>query len=217
MTGFIFYRSFMQALDGIPDADRLALYDAVVHYALLDEEPSFEQGYCFSIFSLIRPQLDANRQRYDAGKASGAKRKASAKKATAERDANDTGTEAERDANDTGTKKKIKKEKENKNKNEIEKEKIKRFTPPTSEEVNAYCLESGYRIDAERFIDYYESNGWMVGRHKMKDWKAAVRNWSMRDDEKPKKEEYIDPNANVDLSWAERIGMNEWRLQKEVN
>lgn len=92
-----------------------------------------------------------------------------------------------------------------------------RFTPPTLEEVKAYCLESGYRIDAERFIDYYESNGWMVGRNKMKDWKAAVRNWSKRDDGKPKKDEYIDPNANVDLSWAERIGMNEWRLQKEVN
>lgn len=205
MTGFIFYRSFMQALDGIPDADRLALYDAVVHYALQDKEPTFEQGYCSSIFSLIRPQLDANRQRYDAGKASGAKRKASAKKAKSERDANDMGTEAERDANDTGTKKKIKKEKENKNKNEIEKEKSKRFTPPTLEEVKAYCLESGHRIDAERFIDYYESNGWMVGRNKMKDWKAAVRNWAKRDDEKPKKEERRDPYEDVDFSWLREL------------
>ena len=77
-----------------------------------------------------------------------------------------------------------------------------KFTPPTSEEVNAYCLESGYRIDAERFIDYYESNGWMVGRNKMKDWKAAVRNWSKRDDEKPKKEERRDPYEDVDFSWS---------------
>ena len=81
----------------------------------------------------------------------------------------------------------------------------KRFTPPTLEEVKAYCLESGHRIDAERFIDYYESNGWMVGRNKMKDWKAAVRNWAKREDEKPKKEERRDPYEDVDFSWLREI------------
>lgn len=80
-----------------------------------------------------------------------------------------------------------------------------KFTPPTLEDVNAYCLESGHRIDAERFIDYYESNGWMVGRNKMKDWKAAVRNWSKREDEKPKKEERRDPYEDVDFSWIREI------------
>ena len=85
------------------------------------------------------------------------------------------------------------------------KDKKSKFTPPTLEEVKAYCLESGHRIDAERFIDYYESNGWMVGRNKMKDWKAAVRNWSKREDEKPKKEERRDPYEDVDFSWIREI------------
>lgn len=52
------------------------------------------------------------------------------------------------------------------------------FTPPTLAEVQNYCHEKGFtNVDAERFIDFYESKGWMVGRNKMKDWKASVRNW----------------------------------------
>ena len=61
--------------------------------------------------------------------------------------------------------------------------KRKTFKKPSFEDVQAYCNDSGYRIDVDRFINYYESNGWMVGRNKMKDWKAAVRNWASK--EKP--------------------------------
>lgn len=53
----------------------------------------------------------------------------------------------------------------------------KRFTPPTLEQVVEYCRERNNSVDAQRFIDYYTANGWMVGRNKMKDWKASVRTW----------------------------------------
>ena len=56
-------------------------------------------------------------------------------------------------------------------------EKRKRFTPPTVEEVRAYCEERNNGIDPERFVNFYSSKGWMVGKNKMKDWKAAVRTW----------------------------------------
>ena len=52
-----------------------------------------------------------------------------------------------------------------------------RFRPPTLEEVKSYILEKGIEIDAERFVAYYESNGWMVGRNKMKSWKSATVTW----------------------------------------
>lgn len=52
-----------------------------------------------------------------------------------------------------------------------------RFTAPTLEEVKAYCDERKNGVDPQRFIDYYSSNGWKVGRNPMKDWKAAVRTW----------------------------------------
>ena len=53
----------------------------------------------------------------------------------------------------------------------------KRFVPPSIEDVQAYCLERNNNVDAERFINHYTSNGWMVGKNKMQDWKAAVRTW----------------------------------------
>ena len=52
-----------------------------------------------------------------------------------------------------------------------------KFTPPTLEEVEEYCFERNNGIDAQSFIDFYQSKGWMVGKNKMKDWKAAVRTW----------------------------------------
>lgn len=59
---------------------------------------------------------------------------------------------------------------------------VRRFTPPTVADVRAYCDErraGGHRnaVDPEKFVDYYTSNGWRVGKSPMKDWKAAVRNW----------------------------------------
>ena len=57
----------------------------------------------------------------------------------------------------------------------------KRFVPPSVDEVREYCQERGNRVDPQRFVDYYSSNGWMVGKTKKKDWKAAVRTWEQRE------------------------------------
>lgn len=51
------------------------------------------------------------------------------------------------------------------------------FIPPSVDDVRSYCEEKNYSMDPVRFVDFYESKGWMVGKTKMKDWKAAVRNW----------------------------------------
>lgn len=51
------------------------------------------------------------------------------------------------------------------------------FIPPTLEEVQEYCTERGNSVDPQRFMDYYTANGWLVGKNKMKDWKACVRTW----------------------------------------
>lgn len=54
---------------------------------------------------------------------------------------------------------------------------LKKFIAPSIFEVKAYCLERNNSISPEKFIDYYTSNGWKVGRNHMKDWKAAIRTW----------------------------------------
>ncbi len=51
------------------------------------------------------------------------------------------------------------------------------FKPPTLQEVSTYCQERNNTVNAQQWIDHYTSNGWMVGKNKMKDWKAAVRTW----------------------------------------
>jgi hypothetical protein len=67
------------------------------------------------------------------------------------------------------------------------KESKKVFKKPTVEEVRAYCEERHNGIDPEHWFDYYESNGWMVGRSHMKDWRAAVRTWEAKDKERNNK------------------------------
>lgn len=54
---------------------------------------------------------------------------------------------------------------------------IKKFISPSVEEVQQYCKERNNVVNAQSFIDFYESKGWMIGKNRMKDWKAAVRTW----------------------------------------
>lgn len=61
--------------------------------------------------------------------------------------------------------------------------KTKRFIKPTLEDVAEYCQERKNSVNAEKFIAYYEANGWKVGKNAMKDWKAAVRSWEYNDNE----------------------------------
>lgn len=59
--------------------------------------------------------------------------------------------------------------------------KTKKFVKPTIEEIEAFAKEQNLRnLDAQYFYDYYESNGWMVGKNHMKDWKATAKNWNRR-------------------------------------
>lgn len=82
----------------------------------------------------------------------------------------------------------------NKNEEECTKneKEIKRgvFTPPSLDQVREYCYERNNNIDPEQFIDFYSSKNWMIGKNKMKDWKAAVRTWERRNkEEHPQKTE----------------------------
>ena len=79
----------------------------------------------------------------------------------------------------------------------------KRFTPPTLEEVKAYCKERNNNVNAEAFVDFYTSKGWKVGKNKMTDWKACVRTWEQRRKAEKKydsfgtSEEHPDSKSNI--------------------
>lgn len=62
-------------------------------------------------------------------------------------------------------------------KNSKDKNRLDIFKKPTLEEVKEYCKERNNDVNPQKFIDFYESKGWYVGKNKMKDWKACVRTW----------------------------------------
>jgi DNA-binding transcriptional MerR regulator len=74
------------------------------------------------------------------------------------------------------------------------------FIVPTLQEVSAYCQERNNNVDSQKFFDFYESKGWMVGKNKMKDWKAAVRTW----EDKSKSNQVEEPK---ELLLARKLGL----------
>jgi phage replication O-like protein O len=68
------------------------------------------------------------------------------------------------------------------------------FTPPTLQEVTQYCRERRNNIDPQAFIDFYESKGWLIGKNKMKDWKAAIRTWERRQNDRTDRTLTIPPD-----------------------
>jgi len=74
-----------------------------------------------------------------------------------------------------------------------------RFKKPTIGEIDQYALEEKLNLDG--FSDYYESNGWRVGKNKMKCWKASARNWSRRQQQYGKGSRI---NSEADLKRAAR-------------
>lgn len=84
--------------------------------------------------------------------------------------------------------------------------KRKRFEKPTLSQITQYCLERNNNVNAEQFYDYYESNGWKVGKNAMKDWKACVRTWERNGYDKPIKKKNNKQDALNDI----RDLMNEY-------
>ena len=78
------------------------------------------------------------------------------------------------------------------------------FKKPTLDEVKNYCILRKNNIEAESFIDFYESKGWQIGKETMKNWKACVRTWESRENKNPKTMSKLDAQ------------INEWQKAKEL-
>lgn len=187
-NSFVFYRSFAEALETLPAEQYKEIMVALSRYALDGEVPEDLSGIASAVFTLIRPQIDANNKRRENGKRGAEYGKQGG------RPRNETPDEPQENPKETPKKpqenpKETPNANVNANANVEEKEttpsgvaKKSRFAPPTVDEVSQYCLERGNRVDAQRFCDFYQSKNWMVGKVKMTDWKAAVRTWEQRED-----------------------------------
>ena len=158
---FVLYTKYLDNIQALSMEQRGMLFTSLMLYAS-GQEPEEMDPVTAMAFSFIKSQMDKDIEKYnetcakrsEAGKLGGRpKKQEEAKKAD---------NEYEYD-----------------NDNDLLKENTKRkvFSTPTVDDVRAYCLERNNKVDPQQFVDFYESKGWMIGKNKMKDWKAAVRTW----------------------------------------
>ena len=201
---FVFYRSFYEGIKELPRDIQGEVLTAIMEYGLNGVTTENQKPITKAMFALIKPQLDANNQRFENGK-KGGRPKANCNqtetKTKPKQNQNKTKPEPNVNVNDNVNdisfleKKKQKSDVavsdlENENSEspletlQVPKEQSgggrKKFTIPTPEEVQAYCDERKNGILGQQFCDFYSSKGWKIGKEPMKDWKAAVRTWEMR-------------------------------------
>lgn len=176
--GVLILPSYYEALRSLPDDMRLALYDAMLDFGFCGTEPDGLGVAEKAIFTLIRPSMERAIEKYEAQYKNGCK--GGRPKTQAKPNNNPTETQAKPNGNQDKDKDK-EKDKENRESKADKPPRAPRFSPPTVEEVEAYCRERQNGIDPERFVDFYASKGWKVGSQTMKDWKAAVRTWEKRE------------------------------------
>lgn len=207
----MFYRSFYEAIKELPPEDFKKSVSAIMEYGLNEKEPE-TAGIEKTIYLLAKPQIDANNRRYQNGTKGGRPRTGSEagqnqEITKPEPKNNQAVTKQKPSGNQTETKPEPKeKDKVKEKEKDNDKKSVVRFAPPSLQDVTAYCQAKGYTVDAERFIDYYSSQGWMVGKNKMKDWKAAVRNWnrSRRQESTTKGNKFSNcPQRNYDMDSLE--------------
>jgi len=184
---FIFYRSFFSATKHLNQVEKAQLFEAICSYAL-DGNISLLEGTPQGMFELIKPQLDANRKRFENGcikKQKISKTEAKPKQKTSKDEAN-VNVNVNVNHNEECKSELINDNFNNNSKGvKIDTVKTKRFIKPNIQEIKDYCFERKNNVDVNKFFNYYEANGWKVGKNAMKDWKACVRTWEGNDYNKP--------------------------------
>ena len=177
LTYLKIFADMEETLSLYSDEERGRLLSAMMAYSFRGEEPEFAGAERF-VWPMLRNHIDSCENRSEKMKANG---KCGGR------------PESKPEANES--KSNHKKEKEKEIEKDIEKESSpkgeqKKDAPrimvrPTVEEVSAYCRERGNTVDAQHFVDFYQSKGWKVGTQPKKDWRACVRTWEQRE-EKPR-------------------------------
>ena len=180
------WTSFREVIEPLHDAEKGRLFDMMLLYAEEGTDPANFAGNERFVWPAAKQIIDLAAEKAEKLRQNGSKG-GTAKSENMKALANDSNS-YQTVANDSNSyqseakgshkeKKRNNKEKEGNKKEAINIIPLKRFVPPTEDEVALYCIERRNHVNAQKFVDYYSSNGWKVGRNPMKDWKAAVRTW----------------------------------------
>ncbi|BFL50793.1 hypothetical protein K430107D3_16310 [Dysosmobacter welbionis] len=154
----------------LPKKDQLPFVTAICTYVFEGESKPLT-GQASASFLLVKPILDKASKKAANGKRGGSKPKANRKQ---------TESNIEGEIEVEGE---VEREEENENDSytpPTPSSRGKRFSPPTVDEVRAYCQERNNGVDPESFVAFYASKGWKIGQSPMKDWKQAVITWEKR-------------------------------------
>ena len=154
------FTDFVADMKELGEAERGRLFTAMLEYAETGEEPALRGNERF-VWGTAKKNIDNQRDSYE-------------KRCEINRQNITNRYESLRTVTNAYESKQDKDKEKDKEKN---KKTIKRFTPPTVEDVRSYCTERGSNVDPQTFVDFYEAKGWMVGSNHMKDWRACVRTW----------------------------------------
>lgn len=205
--GMILYREELGMLLMMTAEDAGEAIRLLARRFLRDIEPQTDNERIADFLASALPKLDKDIAEYEkkvsAGQAGG-KQSASKRQAQSKHTASTSQAEAKQEASTSQrNKEQGTRNIEQKNKEPV----VVAFRPPTLDEVKEYCNERNSGISAEHFYDYYSSNGWQVGRTKMKDWKAAVRTWERTEFKRS------EPKTTTTLSDGDFIS-HEWDYDK---
>ena len=167
----LFRSDFENVLAPLKDDEKGRLFVAMLHYAATGEEPDGFAGNEIFLWAVAKRDIDTMSEKSETLRQNGLKGGRPKSKVNQEE-----ATETKENQTEANESLKEKKRKENKLK-----ENIKRFVPPTVEEVSAYCKERNNGIDPAHFVDYYTARGWVLSNgKKASDWRACVRTWESR-------------------------------------
>ena len=192
----------------LPMEDRLRLYDAMLDYGETGVVPELE-GPLALLWDYFQPQLELDNARYESIRAKRAK--AGRLGGLASQGSRQTEQEPQDGQEEANEASEAKEAKEATEANTIQSSTVqsnpvqsnpvqlresiaakappaprKGFVPPTQAEIGAYVREAKLAMDPQEFVDYYTANGWKIGSHAMKDWRAAARNWARKEAHMPR-------------------------------
>lgn len=189
----------------LPMEDRLRLYDAMLDYGETGVVPELE-GPLALLWDYFQPQLELDNARYEsirakrakAGRLGGLASQGSRQPEQEPQDGQEEASEAKeaKEAKEANTIQSSTVQSNPVQSNPVQlRESIaakappaprKGFVPPTQAEIGAYVREAKLAMDPQEFVDYYTANGWKIGSHAMKDWRAAARNWARKEAHMPR-------------------------------
>ena len=186
------WTSFRDVMQPLSDAERGRLFDMMLCYAENREEPADFAGNERFVWPAAKQWIDLTYSE-------NAKQRENGKKGGRPKSQQNQTEPKETQKNPDEPNKTLKVKESNVKESNVNSSSknivtLKRFVPPTADDVKAYCDERGvYLIDAQQFVDYYEARGWMLTKNrKMVDWKAAVRTWEKNERDRQSKDSFAD-------------------------